>query len=155
MRTSTGACCAATSPRTRSGAPGRSRGSAPRSPCRAGAPVLVGGPDAADMLAVAAGRGLVLLDARAAGERELVSRASLVAALEDRALVLRPMRAAGSGRAGDLEGDDRVEPRSRGPVRRHGRRGDATRGAGCDRGRDADADAGRAARGVGRGRWRR
>ena len=54
----------------------------------AGAPVLVGGPDAADMLAVAAGRGLVLLDARAAGEREQVSRASLLAALEDRALVL-------------------------------------------------------------------
>ena len=52
------------------------------------APVLVGGPDAADMLAVAAGRGLVLLDARAAGEREQVSRASLLAALEDRALVL-------------------------------------------------------------------
>ena len=51
------------------------------------APVLVGGPDAADMLALAAGRGLVLLDARAAGERELVSRASLLAALEDRALV--------------------------------------------------------------------
>ena len=51
-------------------------------------PLLVSGPDAADMLALAAGSGLVLLDARAAGERELVARASLVAALEDRALVL-------------------------------------------------------------------
>ena len=119
------------------------------------APVLVGGPDAADMLAVAAGRGLVLLDARAAGEREQVSRASLLAALEDRALVLDRMRAARARRAGDLEGDDRVESRSRGPVRRHDRRRDATRGAGRDRRRGADADAGRAARCVGCARGRR
>ncbi len=64
------------------------------------APVLVGGPDAADMLALAAGRGLVLLDARAAGERELVSRASLLAALEDRALVF--------DRCEQLDADDRA-----------------------------------------------
>jgi hypothetical protein len=52
------------------------------------APLLVSGADAADLLALGAGCGLVLLDARAATERGLVSRAAMIATLEDRALVL-------------------------------------------------------------------
>jgi hypothetical protein len=53
-----------------------------------GEPALVlGGADAADLLAQAAQRGLVVIDARAAADIELVSRAELMAALEDRVLV--------------------------------------------------------------------
>src|SRR4051812_4742518 len=64
------------------------------------APVLVSGQDAADVLAFATGRGLLVLDARAANDAELLSRARLIAALEDRVLafnhgeLLTPMEAA-------------------------------------------------------------
>ena len=60
-----------------------------RAALRAGGaePVLVGGPDAADLLALACERRLLLLDAGAAGDADLLARAGLIAALEDRALV--------------------------------------------------------------------
>ena len=47
-------------------------------------PVVLSGSDAAELLALAAQRGLIVIDGRAAGEAELVARAGLIAALEDR-----------------------------------------------------------------------
>ena len=53
------------------------------------APVLVIGPDAAEMLARAVEGALILIDAHAAGDKELLARAKLIAALEHRSVVIR------------------------------------------------------------------
>jgi ATPase family associated with various cellular activities (AAA) len=49
-------------------------------------PVVLAGPDSAELLAFALGRGLLLVDARSAGDCELLSRARLSAALEERVI---------------------------------------------------------------------
>ena len=53
-----------------------------------GGPVLVAGPDAADVLAAAAGQPLLIVDARAAADAALIGRADLLAALESRVVAL-------------------------------------------------------------------
>src|SRR4051794_15123058 len=53
---------------------------------RSDAALLVSGSDGAEMLALAGARGLLLVDARAAGDGELLGRARLIAALENREL---------------------------------------------------------------------
>ena len=51
-------------------------------------PLAVSGPDALDVLGAAAGRGLVILDARAAAEEDACADLALAAALEDRVAVV-------------------------------------------------------------------
>ena len=53
---------------------------------RGAVPVVLAAPDAADVLAVALGTGLILIDAGAAGDADLLSRARLWAALEERVI---------------------------------------------------------------------